>query len=456
MNLTIKIKLVLAYTAVYSFVLIIFAFIIYQTVKKNEVERIDNSLKSYSTVLQAEIEEQISDEKFINAFELRNVKAEGLEDIRIALYDSCGKKVISDPLTGDELKWKHAVKGWKKIETIKSADGGHYRSYWSDVETEGEAKYALLIMASMKSLDDSLSRLLFIMALIIPLALVITGYAALLISKASFKPVVQMTETAKEISARSLDKRLKLPAVQDEIYQLGETLNEMINRLDMSFKSQRQFVADASHEIRTPLTILQTELELLEKNSVDSTVKEITNAALTEIESLSALTTSLLTLAKIDSSQLILNPETFQIDELLTECIYIFKNNAGTRNISFNFNLSESIKITADRDKLKSVFINLIDNAVKYSFKDTAITITMEKIQSEVKITIKNIGILIKQSEICNIFNSFYRSDEAQSIVKGNGLGLGIAREFIQLHKGSIAAVSNKEAGTFFTICLPI
>lgn len=456
MTLSIKQKLIFAYTFVFGIVLIIFAFIIYQSIKQNQIERIDSSIKSYAVVLQSEIEEQVSDESSININELRSLKAEGLQDVRLALYDRNGNKILSDSLTGDDDKWKSAVKNSSVTETIKTPSGDNYRSYWSGVEYNGKIQYALQVIASLRETDDSLSRLLFIMSAIIPLALIITGFTAWLISGAAFKPVIKMSQTAREISAKSLNKRLELPRAKDEIYYLGSTLNEMISRIDKSFKSHRQFISDASHEIRTPLTILQTELELLENNIQDSSNKESIRTALLEIESLSKLTTSLLTLAKLDSMQHSLNPEPVRLDELLIESMQFMKKAAGGKNISLDLQIDEPVHICADKDKLKSVFINLIDNAVKYSSVNSAVRISIKQSSGRIYLTFINFGILIRPSELNSIFERFYRSNDVQSIIKGNGLGLTIAKEFVELHKGSISVESDEKSGTRFTVQLPV
>ena len=111
----------------------------------------------------------------------------------------------------------------------------------------------------------------------IPLALLLAGFSAYLIAKRSFKPINKMIATANEISADSLDKSLNVPKAKDEVKALSITLNSMIDRLDKTFKSHRQFIADASHEIRTPLTVVQTELELSFKNKKTNNHKKYKN-----------------------------------------------------------------------------------------------------------------------------------------------------------------------------------
>ncbi|MDP4197504.1 MAG: ATP-binding protein [Bacteroidota bacterium] len=456
MKLSIKLKIIIAYTLLFGTVLVGFAFIIYQNIKESELERIDTNLTSYSTILQSELEEQVSDEKAVNMDELKSIRSEGLQDVRLSLFDKDGNKILFDSLTGDVRTWKEVIKGKNIFETLKTKGGHKYRSFFSSVEVNGDTLFVLQAASSMREMNRALERLRFVFFLVIPLALLLAGLAAYLISRAAFRPVKKMAQTARNITANSLNKRLELPKAKDEIYFLGATLNDMINRLDNYFKSQKQFIADASHEIRTPLTILQSELELLERELKDDLNKESIRTALSEIETLSKLTSSLLTLAKLDSTQLTIEAEQVCIDELLIESAHFMKKAAEEKNISFEFNINEPVQLQVDKDKLKSVFINLIDNAIKYSFRDSVIRLEINRGPGNVSITVQNFGIVICPSELTMIFDRFFRSNEVQSKTKGNGLGLTIAKEFIEMHNGSISAESDEELGTRFIVQLPL
>ncbi|MGE5410096.1 MAG: sensor histidine kinase [Clostridiales bacterium] len=456
MKLSIKLKIIIAYTLLFGTVLVGFAFIIYQNIKESELERIDSNLKSFSTILQSELEEQVSDEKDVNIDELKSIRSEGLQDLRLSLFDKKGKKILFDSLTGDVQKWKEVIHGKNILETLRTKKGQSYRSFFSSVEVNGDTLFVLQAASSMREMNHALERLQFVFFLVIPLALLLAGLAAYLISRAAFNPVKKMAQTARNITANSLNKRLELPKAKDEIYFLGATLNEMINRIDNYFKSQKQFIADASHEIRTPLTILQSELELLERELKDDSSKESIRTALSEIETLSKLTTSLLTLAKLDSTQLTIEADQVCIDELLIESAHFMKKAAEEKNISFEFHMNEPVQLQADKDKLKSVFINLIDNAIKYSFRDSVIRLEINRGPEMVSITVQNFGVLICPSELTMIFDRFYRSNDVQSKTKGNGLGLTISKEFIEMHNGSISAESDEELGTRFIVQLPL
>ena len=455
---TIKSKIILAYTVVFGVVLVIFAAVIYHSIKEASFVKLNTNLKSYSISLRTKIEDELEDLGSIDAKKLTAVKSKGLEGERFQLFDKKGKVIIKDSVLSeipfpdlDQLKAK-TFKYEKQI-----ADHQKYHILWSNFETEDDSVFILEAAASVNDVFEDLNRLLYLFFLIIPAGLIITGFAAYFISRAAFKPITHMAETAQDISGENLDRRLDLPKAKDEVRALGETLNGMIERIDNAFKSQKRFVANASHEIKTPLTVIQTELEILEKKVTDAESAESIKNALSEIENLTRLTNSLLTIAKLDASRTKLNKDIIRIDELLADCAQVMNQAALKKNIRINLSIDEAAEINADREKLKSVFLNLIDNAIKYSFPNSSIKITLKKIANK-KIIIQVIdnGQGISSNEIPFIFNRFYRSNETRAEISGSGLGLAIAKEIIELHHGEIKAESKSGSQTIFSVILPI
>jgi len=172
---------------------------------------------------------------------------------------------------------------------------------------------------------------------------------------------------------------------------------------------------------------------------------------------MSRLTNSLLTLSKLDSMQMRLDRQPMRPDELLAECIQSMSPTAAKENIQLHLHLSEAVEILADREKLKSIFVNLIDNAIKYSHANSSISIKMEKTEDDVAaIRIEDHGIGIAAEELTNIFKRFYRSREVRARVRGSGLGLAIAQEFVAMHNGKIFITSEQGKGTSITVHLPV
>ncbi len=455
--LSIKSKIILAYTIVFGLLLIIFAAIIYNSTKEAAFLKLNTNLKSYSISLRTEIEDEFDDQYSLDMNKLSSISSRHLIGARFQLFDRSGKIIIRDSILS-KIPFPNINENIKKPFEYNRTKIEHqkYHIVWSKFETENDSVYVLETAASVKDVFEDLDRLLYLFLIIIPSGLIITGFAAYFISKAAFKPITQMADTAKNISVKNLDKRLELPIAKDEVRALGETLNEMIERIDDAFKSQKRFVANASHEIKTPLTVIQTELEILEKKIEDADSAEGIKNALSEIESLTKLTNSLLTITKLDASQTKLDVSKVRLDELLAECVQIMNPAAVKRYIRINLLIDDSIEIDADKEKLKSVFLNLIENAVKYSFHESKVSIDLQKIgDDKISISVENNGPGISSSEIPYIFNRFYRSNEIRAEINGSGLGLAIAKEIIEMHRGEIHVESKISEKTVFSILLP-
>ena len=455
---TIKAKIILAYTAVFGLLLVIFSAIIYDSTKEAAYMKLSTNLKSYSISLRTEIEDQLEDNSSLNEKKLSSIKAEGLTGEKFELFNKNGKVILEDPFLSklplpdlSSLTENSFAFEKKRIHKHK------YHILWSKFEAENDSIYILETAALANDVSEELDRMLYLFLMFIPAGLIITGFAAYFISKAAFKPITSMAETAQNISGENLDKRLELPKANDEVRVLAKTLNGMIERIDSSFKSQKRFVANASHEIKTPLTVIQTELEILEKRIKDTESIESIKNALSEIENLTNLTNSLLTVARIDSSQNKLNKDFIRIDELLADCAQAMNQAAVKKDIRINLSIEEAVEINADKEKLKSVFLNLIDNAVKYSAAGSSIKLNLNKIHdNKINVEIIDNGQGIPSAEIPFIFNRFYRSNEIRAEISGSGLGLAIAKEVIELHKGEMKVESNPGIKTVFTVVLPI
>ncbi|MCL4551576.1 MAG: HAMP domain-containing histidine kinase, partial [Bacteroidetes bacterium] len=437
-------------------------------IEQTLLERLDANLDKYYAAIKERINAVAGEQNGENAgdfnnnpgnishSDFRNIPSMDLHDVRLAVYTIEGKSVAEDSLLPGYVK--HGDSNLKQSEFLTTKISGRkYRLLRSPVQIEEDTLYAVEVAASMEPINASLRSMTTLFLIIIPLALIITGVMAYIISVAAFKPITRMAKEASLISGNNLDKKLELPRSRDEIRILGETLNEMIKRIELAFKSQKQFIANASHEIKTPLTIIQTELELALRNAKDKESSESLRVALSETESLGALTNSLLTLISMDSFKSSLRIEKFRLDELLIDCIYAMKQTASQKSISINFNLAEAVELSGDKEKLKRVFESLIDNAVKYTNYNGAVMIELKSLPPhKTEIIFSDNGLGIDAAEISKIFERFYRSDNVRSGYTGSGLGLAIAKEIIAMHKGEINVQSELGKGTKVTVILPV
>ena len=260
--MTITAKIILAYTVVFGLTLAGFAFTIYQSSKKAELGKLDAQMLSHVFKLQAEIEEEKSQGVFPAAAELLAIRTEGLHHPRFRLLDRNGRLVFGDTTLAvlDVAPWSEAEMSDRNWGFVK-LKGHRQRSVWMPVEVNDKIEFSAQLVVSLSEMEDDLDRLRLLFSILGPAALLLTAFAAFFITRAAFKPISSMVETAHSITAAKLDSRVTVPRAKDEIRELAETLNEMMGRIDAAFRTQRQFVADASHEIRTPLTIIRSELE---------------------------------------------------------------------------------------------------------------------------------------------------------------------------------------------------
>jgi signal transduction histidine kinase len=227
--------------------------------------------------------------------------------------------------------------------------------------------------------------------------------------------------------------------------------------IEKMMEAQNRFTADASHELRTPLAALRAEIEvaLRDKNINLASSKKLLTSNLEEIEKLEALSGALLKLAKYQEQEKLASQELL-LDEVVVSAFEKVENLANKKSIEFKNNL-QKIKIQGDRESLKELFVILLDNAIKYSPQKSKICIDIEKEKKQAVARIKDQGIGIKSSDLPFIFNRFYRADISRSKEKvdGYGLGLSIAKQIVDLHKGEISASSHPGKGSIFTIKLP-
>jgi heavy metal sensor kinase len=271
------------------------------------------------------------------------------------------------------------------------------------------------------------------------------------------KPVDDIVKTAREIASGNLHRRIPEPKAQDEISNLVKTLNEMIEQIDRSFERMRQFSADVSHELKTPLTIIRGEIELAltSKKSVSALRKTLADI-LEEVVRLSNMIEDLLMLYKSETGQIKLDIKKVNIAKLLMELLEDMKILAEKNEVNLKVGRIEEVFVDGDEMKLKQLFLNLIDNAIKYNKKNGVVEINVENQGEFVNISVSDTGIGIPKEELNFIFERFYRVDKARTRASGGaGLGLSIAKWIAQMHNGRIEVESELGQGSKFTVILP-
>ncbi len=222
-------------------------------------------------------------------------------------------------------------------------------------------------------------------------------------------------------------------------------------------KIKRDFVSNVSHELRTPLTAIKGYLETLADEEIDPLKKRYINIMEKNVDRLTNIVKDLLLLSKLEDRDVEMEVECVDLVSLVENLISIFKLRAQEKGIVLNFLVDEKIPvIRGDSFKLEQLFINLIDNAIKYTEKGS-ITISLQKVGNNIRIIIKDTGIGIPEKDLNRVFERFYVVDKSRSRqLGGTGLGLSIVKHIVLLHKGRIHVKSELGKGTEFIIDIPI
>lgn len=295
---------------------------------------------------------------------------------------------------------------------------------------------------------------LFSFMLIVILFSIICGtIIAYFASKKIAKNQVAINKVISEVVSGNFD--VELPKSRGSSQILVDDINKMIKELKNVKILKSDFISNFSHEFKTPIVSIKgfSEILLNEDLPVEKQ-KEFLQIIYDESERLSKLSKNLLLLSNLESSAIVPEKTTYFLNEQISACIKLLGQNLKQKNINTNLNL-EKIKINANMDMFSQVWINLISNAIKYSKQNGIIEINLTKKNNKILISIKDNGIGIKQENIEHIFDKFYQVDNSRS-ENGNGLGLSIAKQIINLHDGTIQVNSTPDKFTEFIITLPI
>lgn len=310
----------------------------------------------------------------------------------------------------------------------------------------------LTIAVSLEESFIILNNLIWVLLISFPIVLLVQFIASSLAASKAIKPVHQLIRTASGISHSNLGTRLDLPEHKDELFDLTKTINELLARIEVSLKQQKQFTSDASHEIRTPLSAIRGTLEVLIRKQRDPKLyEEKIEGVIAQVDRLDALLDQLLQLARIESGFTNIKKETFNLSSILSVLTERWSETAKLNKINLNLNITELVFVTCDKLYLELILDNLVSNAIKYGKENGNVFIMWD--EDTKTLSVKDDGQGISEEVLPHIFDRFYRVDESRSSeIKGNGLGLSIVKELADIQQITLKANSKPGIGSTFTL----
>ncbi|MFN0123528.1 MAG: sensor histidine kinase [Blastocatellia bacterium] len=469
--LSLRAKLTVYYLAILAAVLIFFGVAIYVWLSRGLVSIIDNSLVYEAGVIARQMttdsfdpgglpgEEALTEDAGAEGRMVLVAQVVQIIDAEGQVRDDAGSmpklRLPVDRRALARINGKEPV-----LETASAPDGELFRlATRRAVDPDGEV-FFIRVGQSLKPLQETRRRVVLLLLLAVPIALLLGSYGGLLLANQALRPVDRITSAARDIQASDLSQRVPQPETRDEIGRLATTFNHMIARLEAAFARQRQFTSDASHELRTPLAVMRGEMEIaLRRERPPAEYQRVLHSSLEEIARLSRLVEDLLALARADAGQAALAHDPVILDVLCQQTIVSFQPLVTERGLNLNWRQPDQPVIVAgDAQRLKQMLLNLLDNAVKYTPRDGAVTVTLNLTEDNAVLKIADTGRGIPPEDLPHVFERFFRHSRttSDSMAAGFGLGLSIVKWIVDSHEGRIEAASEPGQGTEFTVTLPL
>ena len=457
--------------ALIAALLIVFSMLVYAGFHSLLGQYVDGRLLSFADTLAELIEQrpellkrsdheivvprgaQVADERMQ---ELREVS----HSVHVLALDGTvvwqGSAVVPRPSV-DTTLLERGKTGEVVYKTIDTFSGAQVRQVFVPIRQQHEVRYLLQAEASLVFFQRTLRSLTGLLMLGSVAVLVASWFGSGWLAGKVLTPVEVLSRTAESISESVLRSRVNLNAPFEEFARLAQAFNAMLDRLQRASESQRRFVDYAAHEMKTPLTVIQGHLEVaLQRSRSAEEYRDVLVSNLEQVQRLIVLTRSLLTLARFAGDRPPVDLAPLVLEPLLRELIEDLAPVAEDRRIRLVLEQEPVRPVLGDAERLKQVFINLLDNALRYTDSGGTVTMRLSGSQDVVRVAVQDTGQGIAQEHLPLLFERFYRADSARARDSGgHGLGLPIVKEIAEAHHGSVAVESEVGKGSVFTLTLP-
>jgi signal transduction histidine kinase len=449
-RIPIRLRVTLAFALVSAIVLAALGWFIYARFDAELSDQLDQSLRTHGDDVAALV---------ANGDLARNSKLLGREESFAQVLTPEGRIYASTPQLGQDPQLTPAESTRASQasfivtrDQVQSIDG-EARLLARPASGPDGGRYVVVAAASLDDRDDSLASLGAILLIGGPVALLLASAAGYLVSGRALHPVEAMRQRAAAVSAAEPEQRLPLPEANDEIRRLGETLNQMLGRLEAAIERERAFVDDASHELRTPLAMHKTELELaLRYAKTPDEMRAAISSAIVEVDRLIQLAEDLLVLARSEEGKLALDLRRVGVAELLGDLRERFSVRVAEAGRPLVVESANGLTVEGDRLRLEQALTNLVENAIEHGGGE--ITVRASEADAGVAIHVEDRGPGFAPDLIDRAFERFSQGDSSRG-GDGTGLGLAIVEAIARAHRGSAHATNRDGAGADVWIELP-
>ncbi len=453
---SIRLKLTLWYICVVALIIAIFSVVGYTLFVRVLRDETNKNIAEMATNFISAIKEEQKDEAKKKPSEsiIANTTNEfNFRDYQFAVFSNDGK-LISKTTYAELPSNLLSVDSNISAEIILANEPHRVRADTFRIHDKSYKLFVFFPLTDQIAIESRIQRIFLIAA---PLILLFAGLGGYFLARESLKPIAKMGEQAKRISAANLHQRLPVANENDEIGNLAVVFNQLLDRLDQEFERQRRFMADASHELRTPLAIIrgESEVALSSDSRTSNSYQESLRIVNDEGKRLTNIVEDLFTLARADSGEIKAVHREIYVDEIVSDCVRSVRTLAEQRKISLKYD-GEEMKVQGDEALLRRLFLNLLDNAVKYNYNNGSIRVSA----SGYVITVANTGPEIPTDQRSMIFERFYRVDKTRSrqmdtTTSGAGLGLSISKLIAEMHGAKLEFNRSKEGENIFSVIFP-
>ena len=450
--LNVYLIIVAAVTAIAVIVSMLFASLIFSSVQSQAADY-------------AQDFDSLSSANRENFYDLAIEASEGFEHkdkIEVQVINSGGKVIVSttgfqspNNVTAD---FNRAVGSGSGSYVFRGKNSGGERVMAGTkliYGSHGEVLGAYRWISSLKSAYRKINITVIIIVLLYLSVLGLCAVSGFFFMKSIVNHLREMGNTARKIAGGDFKARIEV-IEHDEIGELSETINYMASELENAETMKNDFISSVSHELRTPLTAIRGwgETAKMSIGTDEELVARGLDVVLSEADRLSGLVVELLDFSRMQSGRISVNIMPMDVSELLRAATDMYTELAVKQGIELSYTppMQNSI-VLGDPDRLKQVFINIIDNAVKYTEKGGLVLVTQTREDGCVRITVKDTGVGIPAEDLDHVKEKFFKSNKT---VRGSGIGLAVADEIIKQHQGLLFIESTEGVGTTATIVLPL